>query len=206
MDYNFNDDEMLLYDFFKQVITFTDEEFIRIIKPLKKRCYKKGDAILKEGEVEIKTSFVLKGTVHQYIYDRDEQITINISPSGLTFNSLKSYKLGTPSVEIHEALTDVELLYIEKDDLEKLLEESYVFRLFLYRVYENVLLDRENRMFLLQHKSPTKRFELFIETVERAEWLLNKVKDKYIASYLNMTPQQYCREKSKYLKREKLIK
>ncbi len=206
MNHRFNDEERLFFNFFKQVAALSDDDFAMIIKHFKKKVYRKGDAILKEGEIEIKSSFVLKGVVHQYIYDETEQVTINLSPAGLSFNSLKSHILGTPSVEIHEALTDVELFYIEKNDIEKLLEESCVFRLVLYRVYENVLLDRENRTFLLQHKSPAKRFELFIETVERSEWILKQVKDKYIASYLNMTPQQYCREKSKYNKRKKLIK
>ncbi len=50
-------------------------------------------------------------------------------------------------------------------------------------------------MLLLQYRSPQKRFRLFHEIVERSNWILDGTPDKYIASYLNMTPQQYSKEK-----------
>ncbi len=195
-------DTQLLYDFFALSASVSDSLFEEICKYITKRIYPKGSAILKAGEVETKNNLVIKGVVLQYVYNEDVPITINITPRGLVFNSLKSYLDGSPSTEIHEAITDVEILTFEKKDLEMLAIKHPEFSYLMFKVYENILLDRENRMFLLQYRNPSKRYTLFHETMERANWILEDTPDKYIASYLNMTPQQYSKEKKKHFKQQ----
>lgn len=201
MDNKLTSDLQLLYNFITLAYPVSDDLFNEIIKYYKKKSYKKDEPILRAGEIETRSNIVVKGVVHQYVYDEDTPVTINITPKGLSFNSLKSYIEGSPSIEIHEAITDVELIYFEKEDLELLAKKSHEFSLLLFKIYEQILVDRENRMFLLQHKSPEKRFNLFREIVERSNWILKGTPDKYIASYLNMTPQQYSKEKRKFKKR-----
>lgn len=190
----------VLHDLFASAGPLSDSLFAEISKYVRKKSYKKGDSILKSGEVETKSNIVVKGVVLQYVFDDDMPITINITPKGLAFNSLKSYVDGSPSVEIHEAITDVELLSIEKKDIEMLAKKSHEFSYLMFKVHELILLDRENRAFLLQYRNPAKRFKLFHEIIERANWILEDTPDKYIASYLNMTPQQYSREKRMFKK------
>lgn len=173
--------------------------FSTLKKHVQKRSFKKGEAILKAGDTEVYANIVVKGVVLQYIYDEDVPKTVNITPVGLCFNALKSYLEEVPSNEIHEAITDVEILSLKKTDLERLAQEHHEFSYQMFKVYENILLDRENRMFVLQHRSPAKRFSLFHDIIERAHWMLEDTPDKYIASYLNMTPQQYSKEKKKHL-------
>ena len=196
-------DYKTLYDFFVLIAPLSQEQFRSIKLCLKKKTYQKGDSILKSGQIETRSNFVIKGVVHQFIYDNNVAVSTNITPKGLVFNSIKSYVEGSPSLEVQEAITDVELLYIEKKDMERLVMESHQISYLLYKIHENILLDRENRMFLLQSRSPAKRYALFHEIVFRSNWLLEDTPDKYIASYLNMTPQQYSKEKSKAGKSKK---
>nr|WP_321451633.1 cyclic nucleotide-binding domain-containing protein [uncultured Carboxylicivirga sp.] len=188
-------DYQQLYTFLTVSSPVSEELFQLLSKAFKKKVYKKGESILKEGEIETRSKLVLKGVVHQYIYEDDEPVTINITPKGLAFNCIKSYVEGSPSIEIHEAITDVELFYIEKADLEEMAETSQELSFLLYKVYETILADRENRTLMLQYRNPSKRYQLFYEIVERAQWIIEDTPDKYIASYLNMTPQQYSKEK-----------
>ncbi len=190
-------DYRLLYDFFSLSAPVSRELFEEIKPFLKKRIYLKGASILRSGEIETRSNIVIKGIVHQFVYDDDIPVTTNITPKGLAFNSLKSYIEGSPSLEIQEAVTDVELLSIEKQDMEELAQKNHQFSYLMYKIHESILLDRENRMFLLQYRSPAKRFRLFHDIVIRSNWILEGTPDKYIASYLNMTPQQYSREKNK---------
>lgn len=192
-------DYQILYNFFNSSFPISKKVFEEISIYFNKKIYKKGDTILKSGDVETKSNIVVKGVVHQYIYDGDEIVTINITPKGLGFNSLKSYIDATPSVEIQEAITDVEIFYIQKQDFEMLSQKNHEFSYLMFKVYEKILLDRENRMLLLQYRNPSKRYALFLEIVERAKWILEDTQDKYIASYLNMTSQQYSKEKKKAL-------
>ncbi|UOB16098.1 Crp/Fnr family transcriptional regulator [Abyssalbus ytuae] len=190
-------DAKLLYDFFQLAAPVSTQLFAEISVRFKKRTFQKGASILKAGEVETKSNIVVKGVVHQFIFDEDVPVTTNITPKGLAFNSLKSYIDSSPSLEIQEAITDVELLSIDKKDLEELVKKNTEVCYLLYKIHEYILLDRENRTLLLQYRSPSKRFKLFHEIVERSNRILEGTPDKYIASYLNMTPQQYSREKNK---------
>ncbi|WP_299834407.1 Crp/Fnr family transcriptional regulator [uncultured Tenacibaculum sp.] len=165
-----------------------------------KRVYKKGECILKEGDIELYSNIVLKGVVHQYIIDVDKEVTTNLTPTGLGFNSLTSYVNKTPSLEIQEALTDVELISIKKEHIEEILKDHNEVGMLLYRIHEDILLDRENRMHLLQYRSAAERFRLFYENVKRSKIILKHTPDKYIARYLKMNPPQYSKEKNNYFK------
>ncbi len=189
------DDYQFLFEFFNQLSPVSEVLFEKIKSFTQKKVFKKGDSILKAGEIECGSNLVLKGVVHQFVFDEDSIITNNITPAGLPFNSLKSYIEGSPSSEIHEAITDVELLYFAKEDIEQLAKADHEFSYLMYKIHEMILLDRENRMYLLQYRNPSKRYRLFYETIERSNWMLEDTPDKYIASYLNMTPQQFSKEK-----------
>ncbi len=103
-----------LYHFFSSSATLETEVFNKMCSFLKKKQFLKGEPILRAGEIETKSSLVIKGIVHQYIFDNNVAITTNLTPQGLPFNSLKSYIEASPSIEIHEAITDVEIIYMEK--------------------------------------------------------------------------------------------
>lgn len=166
-----------------------------------KRSYKKGDFILNEDEVERKNSFVISGIVHQYHMIENAKITINISLAGHAFHSRISYVEGSPSKQVQEALTDCTIIYIRKKDLERLMQKSNAFCFLLFKKYELFYLYRELRAFILQHKSPDQRFELFVTKDPRADRYLMEVPQKWVASYLGMRAETYSKVKSRYYKK-----
>jgi len=191
-------EQEILYRYMNSNEPISDNLFGEICSFIKKKHYSKGECILQYGEISTRSNLVVKGVVHQFVYADNEPVTTNITPQNLVFNSLKSYIEGSPSHEVHEAITDVDLLYFEKCDVDILAKNNKEASYLLYKIHENILLDRENRMFLLQHRNPSKRYQLFIDKVLRSNWILDDTPDKYIASYLNMTPQQYSKEKRNY--------
>jgi hypothetical protein len=81
----------------------------------------------------------------------------DISLSEMYFNNLKSYLEETPSVEIQTAITDVEVLYLTKEQAEKLRYENHAFcYIYIYaKSWEKTHLEREKRSYLLQKKMPS---------------------------------------------------
>lgn len=191
----------MLYSFFEQVYPLTKDDFENIIKYIKKKEFKKGHFILKMDQVENKTSFILKGIIHQFVIIEDETFTIDISLPGMSFNNFTSFVEETPSNQIQEVIADSEIIYLEKKDSEKLLIETPSFCYIYTKLYEQVHLEREKRSLILQHKSAEKRFELFLETIQKSNRFLNEISQKLIASYLNLTPETYSRVKKTYYKK-----
>jgi CRP/FNR family transcriptional regulator, anaerobic regulatory protein len=194
-------EEEMLFSFFEQVYPLTKDDFNNIVQYIKKRAFKKGDLILKTGQIENKTCFILKGVIHQYVIIDDETFTIDISLPGMSFNNFTSFVDETTSNQIQEAIADGEIVYLEKKDSERLLLENPAFCYIYAKLYEQVHLEREKRSLLLQHKNAEKRFELFLDTIQKSNRFLAEVSQKLIASYLNLTPETYSRVKKSYYKK-----
>ncbi|PXY43855.1 Crp/Fnr family transcriptional regulator [Flavobacterium hydrophilum] len=191
----------ILFNFFNQVHSISSKNFEPIANICKKRTYKKNEIILDFGQIETKTSLVLKGVVHQYVIVDDNLCTIDFSLAGMSYNCFTSYVENTPSNQIQEALTDVEIIFIEKSDAERLLLENHDFCYIYTKLYEQVHLEREKRSLVLQHKNAYKKFELFLLSIAKSEDFLKEVPQKLIANYLSITPETYSRVKKKYLKK-----
>ena len=147
----------------------TELEFKPIAEILKKKKYKKGEIILDIGQVETKTSLLIKGFVHQYVIIEGELFTIDFSLSGMGFNNFTSYIENSPSNQIQKAMTDVEILYFKKQDIEKLLLKSQPFCYIYTKLFEQVHLEREKRSLLSQHKDVSKKHELFLKTIGKSK-------------------------------------
>jgi CRP-like cAMP-binding protein len=191
----------LLYSFFEKIYPLAKYDFKNIVKYIKKKEYKKGEFVLNIDQIENKTSFILKGIIHQLVIIDNEAFTIDISLPGMSFNNFTSFVEETPSNQIQEVIADSEILYLEKKDSEKLLIENPSFCYIYSKLYERVHLEREKRSLLLQHKNAGKRFELFLDTIQKSNRFLNEVSQKLIASYLNLTPETYSRVKKSYYKK-----
>lgn len=201
MKENFSGEENALFDFFNQVYPITEMDFIPLRKVIKKKKLRKGEILLNIGQVETKTSLVLKGFIHQYVIIEENLFTIDFSLEGMSFNNFTSYMENSPSNQVQEAITDTEILYFEKNDIEKLLLENHSFSYIYTKLFEQVHLEREKRSLLLQHKNASKKYELFLDTISKSKTFLEQVPQKLIANYLGITPETYSRVKKEYLKK-----
>jgi CRP/FNR family transcriptional regulator, anaerobic regulatory protein len=191
----------MLFSFFEQVYPLTKDDFENIVTYIRKKAYKKGEFVLEMDQIETKTNFILKGVIHQFVIIDDETFTIDISLPGMSFNNFTSFVEETPSKQLQEAIADSEILYLEKTDSEKLLIENPAFCYIYAKLYEQVHLEREKRSLLLQYKNAEKRFELFLNTIQKSSRFLNEVSQKLIASYLSLTPETYSRVKKRFYKK-----
>ncbi|CAM3306751.1 Crp/Fnr family transcriptional regulator [Zobellia roscoffensis] len=200
MKEHFSVEENILFDFFNQVYPLTENDFEPLAKVIRKKKIKKGEFLLDIGQVETKTSLVLKGFIHQYTIIEDNLFTIDFSLTGMSFNNFTSYMENSPSNQIQEALTDSEIIYFEKEDIDKLLLQSHPFSFIYTKLFEQVHLEREKRSLILQHKNAYKKYELFLSTISKSKRFLEEVPQKLIANYLGMTAETYSRVKKAYLK------
>ena len=188
----------LLYNSLREIYPLSAKDFEEITKIMHHKKYKKNERILDFGKIEKKTNLVLNGIVHQEIMIEDEIFTTDISLSEMYFNNLKSYLEETPSVEIQTAITDVEVLYLTKEQAENLRYDNHAFCYIYSKSWEKTHLEREKRSYLLQKKNAFKRFELFMQTNQNANRYLQEVPQKLVANYLNLTPETFSRIKKEY--------
>ncbi len=198
---NFSNSEIeLIQGLFSGIHPMPKNDFLALLSFVKKTSFKKGEIILNIGEIDSKINFVIRGLVHTYEIIDGKEFTVNLALPGMVFNSLNSYIKGHPTHEEQVAIHDTDILYLEKEKVELLLKKYHSFSIAFGKLYEQILLEREQRAILLQHKSAHMRYKYFISTFNRSQTILNEVPNKLISQYLCLAPETFCRNKNHMLK------
>lgn len=152
---------------------------------------KKGDYLIREGEVCKQVGFVQKGSFRSFYHssNRDE-ITYCFRFEGNFVTSYSSYLTGQPSNESIQALTDSELLTLPRSYVQQLENKSVGWLKLLKMLAESEFMEMERRVFVLQKESAEKRYE---DLLRHHPELLQLVSLQHIASYLGITQRHLSR-------------
>lgn len=180
-------------DYIRKFIEISDDEFQQYINPyIVVRRYAKKQIITEAGQVENYFNFITKGLARKYYKKGKEEINTQISFEGHIMHSQESFHSRTPSEYSIEAIEPTTLVSITYDNLERMYARSgkmeHLARLII--TYTMVIKDRW-QMQLVMH-TPRERF---IQFVNHNPELLQRVPQKFLASYLNIKPETFSRFK-----------
>ena len=180
-----------------QTFGFTESEFQQIKEFFKPKVILEGDYFLKEGQYVKLMGFVEKGILREFLYVNDKEVTKWFSNSGYFAVDLSGFLFGKKSKVNYQAMTDVELLVISKEDYNKIsarvprwdkLEKMFLAKCFTVlenRVVSHLALNAEERYNQLFAFNPS---------------LFNEVPLNQIASMLRMTAETLSRIRKKQTK------
>jgi CRP-like cAMP-binding protein len=149
--------------------------------------HKQGDFLEVAGKVTSSFIFVNSGCLMSYYTDADgTDHVLQFAVTGWWTGDLHSFTKGEPSLYSTRALTDSEVFYLPKDDMETLLEKFPKLERYFRILFQNSIVSHQHR--LIQNLSVTadQRYENFSK---RYPTLEQYVPLKYIASYLGITPE-----------------
>ena len=169
---------------------------------LKRKEIKKGEIILREGQVAKYIYFIEKGMIRSIRYKNDVEKTVWIMRKDDLFVSVRSFFSQRPAVETIEAVEDCVLYYISFEELQKAYGDYPEFNLhgrtLLTNYYE--LSEERNDM---RDQPAYDRF-VFLMTYYPDLVSDDEVTDKLLASYLSMTKEHYSVQKRLYAERNKM--
>ncbi|HEV8286709.1 MAG TPA: Crp/Fnr family transcriptional regulator [Chitinophagaceae bacterium] len=180
-------------EYLRKFVEISEEEFRQSIHPfITIRKYAKKQIITEAGQVENYFNFIVKGLARKYYKKGKEEINTQISYEGHIIHSQESFHSRTPSEYCIEAIEPTTFVSITYDNLEKIYALStkmeHLGRLII--TYTMVIKDRW-QMQLVMH-TPRERF---IHFVNHNPELLQRVPQKFLASYLNIKPETFSRFK-----------
>ncbi|MBS1622234.1 MAG: Crp/Fnr family transcriptional regulator [Bacteroidetes bacterium] len=184
------------FDYLKKFIDLSEKEFNDLLFPvIRVRQFAKKTIVTEAGKVENYFNFILKGLARKY-YKRykgsPEEINTQISMENHIILSQESFHSRLPSEYTIETIEPTTFASIQFDDLEKLYLHSakmeHLGRLVI--TYTMVIKDR----WQMNHVRMTAR-ERFIDFVTKNPVLLQRVPQKYLASFLNIKPETFSRFK-----------
>lgn len=184
--------------YFSQFAKLTDEEWLAFELVLKPEKVKKKIRLVEFSSICRRIYFVEKGCLRLYYYKDGEEVCGNFFFENELAGSFESFIKQSPSFQIIETLEDSLLLSFSFDELQKLFGN--------YPVYNRVFMNILNESFigiqkLISLYILTDPLERYLHLVKNYPAIIQRVPQKYIASFLGITPFSLSRIKARLAKK-----
>ena len=190
-----------LHHYLSHFVPLSKQEFGQLLPYIEIREFDKRVKVIHEGEVERYLNVVAWGLARKYLPVRNKEITIQLASEGHMIHSELSFHYRVPSRAVVETIEPTVFFSISYDSLEQLYEQIPGFERLGRLMISDLFIKSDNRYFNQLRKSTRERF---LEYVRNHPDMVQRVPQKYLASFLNIKPETFSR--LKHLTRGKIIK
>lgn len=159
------------------------------------RTLKRFDYLTNHGDIEDYLYFIVKGTFRLF-YPLSTEATIGFAYPNLFYNAYESFITKEPSRVFLQALSRAEVIGVKKESFEKFLVGSWNFEKAYRMNNQMMLLQRFEYEFLMKLPGP-ERVQRYLNTNPT---IFQLFPHKYIASFLNLTPETLSRTLNNFCK------
>jgi CRP-like cAMP-binding protein len=187
-----------MYDLFIQRINATtkvDDLLLQdILERFKVKKIEKGTFMVREGGFCKDIFFINAGMVRTFIRYQEKEITTWVALPGTIETSAQSFLRESPSEISLQAITECNLLIMNRKDYYHLLKTNALFNDFAFRLMEDFYLRMENKFYSYLFLPAEERF---IRMQRQFPEHFKHVPLKYLASILRIKPETLSRLRKK---------
>ena len=182
--------EQKLLNYFSRIMPISKEEADAITATMSIQYYKKGDILLKEGQISTEAYFVLEGCVRQYFIVNGEEKTNNFFTEEQWVISLNSFANSIPSTHYMACCTDCVLVVGNRKEEENLYKHFPKLETVSRKVMEKVFADQQEIMASYTTDTPEQRY---LKLLNSRPNLFQIIPQYQIASYIGVKPESLSR-------------
>jgi len=183
-----------LHGFIYSLVPVPENDWKLFNESLYFKEYIKGELLLRAGEVENYMYFLVDGVTRIFQDKNNTEYTLRFNFPLSAFNSYVSFITRTPSLINVEAITDLKIFRISYKDMQALYEQSKMAERVGRRMIELLYVQRELKELKMNSQTAEEIYnELLVSNTE----LTLQIPQKYLASYLGITPESLSRIRSK---------
>ncbi|MEO0895679.1 MAG: Crp/Fnr family transcriptional regulator [Bacteroidota bacterium] len=183
--------EKLIKDFQRRFTYLEKEDFEQLLVLARMEQLQKGEFFSKAGDYSHKIGIIQEGLVRGYLVDYEgREITTMFREESKVIGAYDTLFLDRPTNHYIQAMENVNFLSLSMLDIRKI-ENPRIQRCVL-NITEEILVLTIKRTESLTLLSPLERYLNF---VKNRGALINRIPQKYLASYLGVTPQSFSRLK-----------
>ncbi len=181
--------------YYKQLLPqLTNEEWQAIENCLTVKYLKKGEYLVRQGEICNHVSFINKGLIRFYMLVDGKEIPTGFFMQNQYGSAYESFLTRQPSNENIDVLEDVELLQIDYESMQMLYKNYPIFQVFGRKVAEQLFIVLSQRVVALQLLTPEQRYQ---KLVDNGSLLLQQIPQYMLAAYIGVTPEHLSRIRKK---------
>jgi CRP-like cAMP-binding protein len=178
--------------YLQRFMSITIDELKMLLTYCEIRQVEKRTILVKEGEVDNYLNMVVKGLVMKYVRVKKNDMILQLATEGHVIHSEISFLTRTPSLVFVETLEPTIMVSLTYDKMEEALDKfpqgERLGRLILTGMYVK---KEESRYYRLLRSAR----ERFLDYINAHPHMLQRVPQKYLASYLNIKPETFSRMK-----------
>lgn len=153
---------------------------------------KRNEYLKVKGSIDTNLYFVISGSLRIYVLDEFEENTIRFGYKNNFIAALDSFISEQPSDLYIQAIKKTELKVIKKSTFMNFVESSNENTKNWHTILGNLIYQQMERERDILTSSPLERYK---RVLARSPQLFQEIPNKYIASYLRMTPETLSRIK-----------
>lgn len=186
--------ENRLLQYFSKFTTLTAAEEEALIASMVTKHFRKGDFVVKEGQHNENTFFVLEGLVRQFKVVDETDITTNFYSEGQWIMSLAGFSEDSYSKDNLVCVEDTELVVGNEEKAVELFQQFPQFETLSRQVMEAAFAEQQN---LMSHYITDKPEQRYLKLLETRPDILQRVPQYDIASYIGVKPESLSRIRKK---------
>lgn len=181
-----------IYQYFNGFVPLTYEELEQILPYFEFREFGKKQLVVKLGEIDEYFNIILNGLVRKYTIVGKKDVTLQLSIEGQMIHSEISFNTQTPSNTIVETIEPTLLLSMSYNNLQIVYNKFPKIEKMGRLVITYMFIKKDFRDFSQLKKTTRQRF---VDYMKSHADMLQRVPQKYLASYLNIKPETFSRLK-----------
>jgi CRP-like cAMP-binding protein len=182
----------MVFNNLNRFMSLTKEQINEIMGFCEIRKFEKKQVLVREGEIENYLNIVIKGLVRKYVRVKKNEVILQLASEGHLINSEISYLKQAPSLVSIETMEPTILLSISYENMLLALERLPQGERFGRLMIVNMFIKKTERKFTRLTKTVRERF---FDYVANHPHMLQRVPQKYLASYLNIKQETFSRLK-----------
>jgi len=181
----------LFRNYFESRFPLSDEEFAFAQTLFIPKELKKGDFILREGEIAKTGAFVAKGCLRSYSIDqKGKEHILQFAAEDWWISNMDSMMSQQPSTYFIDAIEDSEVLLIDRPSFQKMMEQvpsfANSFRVGMQKRNDS----KDKRIISALSSTAEERYHQFLGSYPG---LSQRIPQHMLASYLGVTPETVSR-------------
>ncbi|QNR25183.1 Crp/Fnr family transcriptional regulator [Croceimicrobium hydrocarbonivorans] len=183
--------------YFSSISPLSPDEAQAIAGSMQTRSFKKGDFLLKEGQISGSTYFILEGCIREYILTDGEEKTTNFYTEEQWAISLNSFDQQIPAKHNWICAEDCEVVQGDEEQAQAIFKKFPRFETLSRTIMEAAFAEQREALNSYYTDSPEERY---LKLLKSRPSLLQRIPQYQIASYIGVKPESLSRIRKRIAK------
>lgn len=176
--------------YFSKISPLSKEESAAIAESMQTKTFKKGDFLLREGQVAANTYFILEGCVREYLLTDGEEKTTNFFTEEKWAISLNGFTPDNPAKHNWVCVEDTTVVAGDEQQAQDIFKRFPRFETLSRTIMEAAFAEQKEALTSYYTDSPEQRY---LKLLESRPGLIQRIPQYQLASYIGVKPESLSR-------------